>query len=211
MQAEALIYLGYSKGMNWGKIFFLLSALFVASLAACAQAPTLELQPRILYFTHRTDAESSLLAPGRLRAALGAQAVGEWGDLLVLHAARPAQAIIIDGAAAEAASADDLAAFYRQCVVLVFFNMYSPDVALLVKDPTVRSDGFVDGTEPYPDDFYIILHRVGRHEGQPECTGEIPVGEFDGLSKSRAQDALETPADFEVFLAVLRLELGSVP
>lgn len=196
--------------MKRGFVLFLLSTLLAASLAACAQAPSAEPQSRILYFTHRTDAEASLLAPGRLRTALGAQAVGEWGDLLVLHAAQPAQAVIIDGAAAAQANADDIARLYRECVVLAFFNLYSPDVARLVDDPSVSWDGWMDGSEPQPGDFYIMVRRTASGS-MGDCSGAGPTGgagQPGGLGKSRSQYSLVSEEDFEVFVGVLTVELA---
>lgn len=193
--------------MKRGKVLLLLSALLAASLTACAQAPSAEPQARILYFTHRTDAEASLLAPGHLRQTLGAQAVGEWGDLMVLHRAQPADAIIIDGAAVAQANAEDLAALYRQCVVLAFFNLYSPEVARLVDDPSVRAGGWMDGSEPFPTDFYIMVQREARTD-EETCAADALPSELSGLGKSRSQYSLASDADFEVFTGVLNTRLS---
>ncbi|UYN91545.1 MAG: hypothetical protein KIT70_09305 [Anaerolineales bacterium] len=193
--------------MKRGFVLFLLSALLAASLAACAQAPSAEPQSRILYFTHRTDAEASLLAPGRLRTALGAQAVGEWGDLMVLHAAQPAEAVIIDGAAAVQANADDLARLYRECVVLAFFNLYTPDIARLVNDPSVRGSGLMDGSEPHPGDFYMIVHRQARTDDEG-CAADALPSELTGLGKGFSQHSMASEEDLEVFVGVMRTHLS---
>lgn len=193
--------------MKRGFVLFLLCTLLAASLAACAQALAAEPEARILYFTHRTDAEPGLLAPGRLRAALGAQAVGEWGDLMVLHAAQPAEAILIDGVAVAQANADDIARLYRECVVLAFFNVYAPEVAQLVNDPSVSWDGWMDGSEPYPSDFFIIVHRRARTE-QQSCAADALPSELTGLGKGRSQYSLASEEDFGVFVGVLTTDLN---
>ncbi|MCW5874524.1 MAG: hypothetical protein KIS88_07760 [Anaerolineales bacterium] len=198
------------RAIHWGVVFVV--SLW---LVACGQAQTPEMQgepegPRMLYFTQRTDGQPSLLAPGRLSAALGTQAVGEWGDLLMLHAAQPAQAILIDGAAVGQVNAEDLARLYRQCVVLAFFNLYSPEVARLVDDPSVRADGWMDGGEPYSGDFYIIVHRTVSGS-QGDCTGagpSGPLGATGGMGKSRSQYSLASEEDFAVFVGVLRTHLA---
>lgn len=163
----------------------------------------------ILYFTTRTDAEQTLLSPGSLHAALGAQAVGEWGDLLVLHAGHPAQAILIDGAALNAVHAEDLAALYRQCVVLAFFNVYAPEVAQLVNDPSVASEGWMDGSQPYPSDFYIIIQRTvsGSLGDCSDADPSGPIGSEGGMGKSRSQGELASPTDLEAFKQVLEGKL----
>lgn len=185
----------------------MLCAQLAASLAACAQAPAAEPEARILYFTHRTDAEPGLLAPGRLRTALGVQAVSEWGDLMVLHASQPAEAIIIDGAAVAQVNAEDVARLYRECVVLAFFNLYSPEVARLVDDPSVRSDGWMDGSEPYPSDFFIIVHRRA-HTEQQSCAADALPSELTGLGKGRSQYSLASEEDFGVFVGLLTTDLN---
>lgn len=188
------------------KILALL-AILAACLAACSPPPTAAAEsPRILYFTTRTDSQESLLAPGNLRAALGAQAVGEWGDLMVLHSAQPAGAILIDGASVDEVNADDLTALYRQCVVLAFFNLYAPEVSQLVNDPSVRSGGWMDGSEPYPSDFYIVVHRVARTADQA-CAADVPSSELSGLGKGFSQYSLASEEDFEVFVGVLTTHL----
>lgn len=189
---------------QWGVLF--LTSLW---LAACAATPTAEPDSQLLYFTYRTNAESSLLAPGHLRQTLDTQATGEWGDLMQLHNAQPAAAILIDGAAAEHANAEELARLYRQCVVLVFFNLYAPEVAALVNAPSLAAGGWMDGSDPYPGDFYILLHR--RASGsQGDCSGTGPSGQpgaSGGLNQSRSQGQLSTQAEFDIFEQVLFLQL----
>lgn len=196
--------------MRANKLLVLVLAL-AATLAACGPAPTAESEgPRILYLTTRTDSQQSLLAPGKLRAALGAQAVGEWGDLLMLHAAQPAQAIIIDGAAIAQVNSDELAALYRQCVVLAFFDLYAPEVAGLLNDPSIAYDSWMDGSQPYPGDFYIIVHRTVSGS-QGDCTGagpSAPPGATGGMGKSRSQYSLASEEDFAVFVGVLHTHLA---
>ncbi|HRN51770.1 MAG TPA: hypothetical protein PK551_10705 [Anaerolineales bacterium] len=193
------------KMKQWGALF--LTSLW---LVACAATPAAEPDSNLLYFTHRMDADSSLLAPGHLRQTLGAQATGEWGDLMQLHTAQPAAAVLIDGAAAEHADADDLARLYRQCVVLVFFNLYAPDVAALVNAPSLLANGWMDGSDPYAGDFYILLHR--RASGsQGDCSGAGPSGSpgaTGGLSQGGSQGQLSTQAEFDTFEQVLTLELA---
>lgn len=186
--------------------------LVLASLwfAACAAAPAAEPESDLLYFTYRGAGEPSLLAPDKLRQAIGSQAASEWGDLMLLHTTQPAAAILIDGAAAEHADAADLAQLYRQCVVLVFFNVYAPEVAGLVNAPSLMADGWMDGSDPYPGDFYIMVHR--RASGsQGDCSGAGPSGSpgaTGGLSQSNSQGSLNTPAEFEMFRQVLAFQLA---
>lgn len=172
-------------------------------------APAAEPQPRILYFSHRTDAQPGLLAPGHLHQALGAQPTGEWGDVMVLHQANPAAAIVIDGDAAQHADADDVANLYRRCVVLVFFNLYAPEIAQLLNAPHLLADGWMDGSDPYDGDFYILVHRQPSGS-QGDCSGagpSGPPGATGGLSQSGSQGQLSTQAEFDMFAQMLALQL----
>ncbi|UYN89780.1 MAG: hypothetical protein KIT08_00725 [Anaerolineales bacterium] len=196
--------------MKRGASLYVLCALLAASLAACAQTPAAEPEARILYFTYRTDAEPGLLAPSRLRTALGVQAVSEWGDLMVLHASQPAEAVIIDGAAVAQVNAEDVARLYRECVVLAFFNLNAPEVAQLVDDPSVAHDGWMDGSEPYPSDFYIIVNRTASGSFG-DCSGATPSASSypqGGVGKGRSQYFLANEADFDIFVGVLITQLA---
>jgi hypothetical protein len=175
--------------------------LLITVLTACAQQPTASL--RIVYLTNRADLPWNMLSPASLHAALGARVASNWGDVLAVHAADPLDGLIIDANAAGQVDPEELGRLYRQCVVLAFFNLYSPAVAELVQDPSIRGGGWMDGSEPYPGDFYIIVHRQAS-DSLNGCNGGSPVS-------SRSQYSLGSIADFRIFLSVLRLGLATQP
>lgn len=163
--------------------------------------------PSILYFTTRTDAQPSQLAPGRLQVALGAQPVGEWGDLMLLHAAQPAKAILLDGAELAGVDAADVQALYRQCVLLGFFNVYAPQVAELLADASIAADGWMDGSQPYPGDFYIMVLRSASGSLGDCPGGDTAPDATGGLAKSRSQGPLSTPAELDAWVQILTQQL----
>lgn len=185
--------------------------LLIALLAACAQQPVT--RPRVVYLSARVNLPWDLLSPASLHTAFGAQAAANWSEALHLHTTDPLDALIVDASAASQIDPAELGWLYRHCVVLAFFNLYSPAVAELVQDPGIREGGWMDGSQPYPGDFYIIVHRQAPG-ALGDCNGpDVLPGSFsqDGLTKSRSQHSLSSAADFRIFLNVFALELSTEP
>jgi hypothetical protein len=190
-------------------LFFAL--VLVALLAACAQQPAAGY--RIAYLSSRPNLPWDFLSLSSLRVALGAQSVQSWSEVLALHADEPLDGLVIDASAASQIDPAELGLLYRQCVVLAFFNLYSPAVAELVQDPTIREGGWMDGSQPYPGDFYIIVYRQASGS-IGDCDGTQPTNSSSlqgGLSRGRSQYFLDTPADLQIFLEVFKRELAIRP
>lgn len=188
---------------------FIFALLFI--LTACAPRPAVP--SRIVYLTARGELPWQLLSAARLRSALGAQSVGSWAGVLALHAVQPLDGLIIDASAADQIDPAELSVLYRQCVVLGFFNLYSPTVAELIQDPSIREGGWMDGSQLYAGDFYIIVHRQASGSFG-DCTGAAPSSSSypqGGLGKSRSQYSLDSPADLQIFFEVFKLSLATKP
>lgn len=206
MRRFVLICFGYKRISM--KVRALL-VLFMAAGVLAACAPSAAPGHRVVYLTERANLPWDLLSPASLRSGLGAEATSEWGDVVARHAAAPLDGLVIDGPAAALIDSDELSRLYRQCVVIAFFNLYSPDVAALLQDPSIRQGGWMDGSQPYPGDFYIIVHREAA-ASQGDCTGAGPtgiLGQGGGLGKSLSQHSLSSAADLNILLNVFMLRL----
>lgn len=97
---------------------------------------------------------------------------------------------------------------YRKGVLLAFFNVYAPDIVQLPGDPCIGEGGWMDGSDPYRSEFYVMVNRLvlGQSgdiiliEEQAPCgggpgTSVVGVRSPADISFGKAQDALTDQSD----------------
>lgn len=169
---------------------------------------------RIVYLASSEDqAELGALSPQSISSVTGAEVIHDWGELDELLSAGSIDALLVHPNALETIDPSSLRLLYDQGTVLVFFNVYSPVIVELVGDECISRDGWMDGSDPYEGDFYVIVSRL--IQGSPEdinaiknestCDGEVePVVEGNAsVYANKAQNALDEDATLVEFYQVL--------
>lgn len=168
---------------------------------------------RIVYLlADEALAAESLMAPSRLEATLGARTVFKWDELLALDKSAPIDALVVHDSALPMVDRDWIVGAYGRGVVIGAFNVHGPEVAELLRDPCIATEGFA--SEPYPGAFWVIVSRlvVGQPEdvalikaasdfcGKQEVVG---VGNQAGEHFGRSQNSLLNVDDYNVFARIL--------
>lgn len=164
-------------------------------------------------------AEESLLAPHRLEETLGVETIYTRAVVrgLDTNGAFP-EALLIHESALPVVDEAWLASIYRDGVVLVFFNVYAPELAHLLNDPCLIQRGFA--SEPYEGPFYVSVYRLALGEPQDvaalnaanACGGSSVDGVKDLASFSRgaASNSLDDFNTFDSFVHVLQTQITSL-
>jgi len=164
-------------------------------------------------------AEESLLAPHRLEETLGVETVYTRAVVrgLNTNGALP-EALLIHESALPVVDEAWLASIYRDGVVLVFFNVYAPELAHLLNDPCLIQRGFA--SEPYEGPFYVSVYRLALGEPQDvaalnaanACGGSSVDGVKDLASFSRgaASNSLDDFNTFDSFVHVLQTQIAGL-
>ncbi len=192
------------------------------------QPPTVqpdELAKYTIVYLARDEAidSDSFLKPAHLEMSLGAQTVNTWDQVPQLDRLAPIDAILIHNSALTEVDSNWLGSAYRNGVVVAIFNTYAPEFARLIGDSCMLENGWMDGTDPYPGEFYIIVSRlilgqpddVAIIESHTPCGGG-PNNGVTGLKQpaeiylDKSQNALVNQEDFDGFVTNLVNELKSI-
>lgn len=206
------------KWLIWGPIILAVAILGLTATSA-ARSPSVTLpwkdSPppyRIVYFlANNAVPADSLLAESRLRATLGAQAVHHWDEVQRLDKSSPIDALIVHASVLSQVDQEWAMRAYQRGLVIAGFNIYAPELAALVNDPCIATDGFA--SEPYPGSFFVIASHLIL--GQPEdvalirstlaCSGGQVAGVQHWASdrRGRATDNLRNVDDYNLFARTL--------
>jgi hypothetical protein len=195
---------------------FCLTLLLVSPVHAQPPAPT----ARIAYLVDAAAIPStSFRQPEVIARATGAHVVSTWDEVLAFHKEAPLQALIIDRSAVWRADWAWVRAAYRHSVVIVLFNLYSPDVARLLDDRSIYQRGFAD--EEYTVDFFVMVSEMVSTRSQADhdylmahkaCNAPASgiTTETVYMGGSRAQNTLSSSFDLYVFQMILHDHIGDV-
>lgn len=203
-----------AKMRKVAELFILL--VILTSAAACKPLPpalpTLDSRFSRFHIIYLADESTQgILSPGAIAQSLGARVVFSWSELMGAATADYVSAIMIHRDAADQVEVYDLITFYDRGVTLVFLDVWTPQIGDLVRDRTISSDHWMDGSEPMEGDFYIIIwHQItctkgGIAQGRPWRCPEGTV--ISGGGNSRAAETVATGEDYLMFQDVLFLEL----
>ncbi len=202
-----------------------LSILFIVLAFAVACSARREATPGVYDIVYLTSRDASIeansfRAPERLRTAVDARIAHTWDQVEAINDSQPIEALIIDASAQDIVEPEWLAAAYRRGVVVGTFNIYAPDVAALIGDPCVATDGFA--SEPYPGDFFVLAYRatagppadVARVEEsyQTSCGAQPAQGVLGQVAASSGQaaDELVLERHYNIFTQILQDMMQSV-
>jgi hypothetical protein len=192
------------------------------------QPPTVqpdELAKYTLVYLAQDEAidSDSLLESAHLQMSLGARSVNTWEQVPLLNRITPIDAILIHNSALSGVDSNWLGPAYKSGVVVVIFNTYAPELASLIGDSCILENGWMDGTDPYPGEFYIMVSRLTL--GQPEdialIESQVPCGGGPNrgvtgvkypaeIYLGKSQNALVNQEDFDRFATNLVDELKSI-
>ena len=151
---------------------------------------------------------NSNASPSMLEQALGANITRSWNDVTSDNGI---DALVIHDSALPLVNQEQLAALYRQGVLISFMNLYAPEVAQLVDDPCIAKDGFA--SEEYSGEFYVMVYKsikgqpedIARYWATPDSCGETIEGIDNPLSirSGRATESMEGTDGFNIFANVL--------
>lgn len=172
---------------------------------------------RLVYLiAQEAVAGERLLTPHRLEKTLGVETI-HISDVvrgLDTNGAVP-EALLIHESALPMVDEAWLASIYRNGVVLVFFNVYAPELARLLSDPCLIQRGFA--SEPYDGPFYVSVYRLALGEPQDvaalnaanSCGGSSVAGVKSPASFSRgaSSNSLDDQNAFASFAHVLQTQI----
>jgi hypothetical protein len=170
---------------------------------------------KIVYLASSEDqTELGVLSAQNISSVTGAEVIRDWSELDSLLETSPIDALLVHVNALETIDPSGISSLYDQGTVLVFFNVYSPTIADLVGDECISRDGWMDGSDPYEGDFYVIVSRL--IQGSPEdinaiknestCDEEVEPGDVEGhasVYSNRAQNGLDVDTTLVEFYQVL--------
>lgn len=180
-----------------------------------------QVSAKIAYLTlDASDSQADLSSPQNIQQALGAELISDWSELLSLQNVGPIDALIIHDSAIGVVDPNALADMYDQGTVLAFFNTYSPTIADLTGDDCIARDGWMDGSDPYAGEFYIVVAKLVQ--GNPEdvalineqatCDGEgeVKVDGYASIFASRSQNVLKDLSGLDELNQVILLDIQGI-
>lgn len=200
---------------------FSIGILAPKTLRHAAEVPAHEASEdfRVVYVSSRPADEEDLLTPNSIRDLLGAEVVSSWQEGVQAIDNGSYDAVLLDMEFLGNLSQNALAETYKSNAVIVFFNAYSPTVELLTGDSCIGQDGWMDGSEEYASDFYLMvaisiqgnLEDVGLIEEQYACgvgNGDIKdVGGNASVYTSRVQNSISDREELKLFKKILMFEI----
>lgn len=172
---------------------------------------------RIVYMTSRGES-GDLLAPSSIAELFASENVVISGDLPELDFI---DAIIVDVDTLDGLTAGFFKEAYQAGKVIAFLNAYAPDVQYLTGDACIGREGWMDGSDPYPSTFYLIVAMkvtgnsddvstiLAQATGE-NCSGMTAVEGVTGqagIYTSRSQNSISGGEELRIFREVLLLEI----
>lgn len=194
-------------------IWFLISPQIPTQAAAGS-----EVQARdgytILYMTTR-DETGDFFTPTSIKALFAEENVVISEELTELD---HVDAIVVDLDSFESLPADAFQQVYQAGKVIAFLNAYAPEVEYLTGDRCIGMQGWMDGSDPYPADFYLIVAMkvTGSSEDvntilnsamNGNCSETQGVAGDAGIYTSRSQNSISNAEEWRIFKEVLLFEV----
>lgn len=216
-----------------GTAVFLSGILFLASIDRTTAQETfipIELPwdtppTHMLYYIAEPAAveRKSLLSPERMAHVLGTTFVPA-GEIEGLVSSVPEiDGVIIHHSAISTVDPVWLGGLYQSGVVVAFINTWAPEVARMTDDACIEADGWMDGSDPYPGDFYIVVFRrvineqgeVVRLAGQLPCNQRPASRDIEGeriaeIYGGRSQYTLDDENDLNRFAIKIANEVDAI-
>jgi hypothetical protein len=134
--------------------------------------------PHRLYYIAEPAAveRKSLLSPERMAQVLGTTFVSAGEIEGRVSSVSEIDGVIIHHSAISTVDPEWLGGLYQSGVVVAFINTWAPEVARLTGDACIGAGGWMDGSDPYPGDFYIAVSRlVINEQGEVvRLAGQLP-------------------------------------
>jgi hypothetical protein len=171
--------------------------LFAMVLIGCSPAtsPAQFAQFDILMLSPTLESGDGLLSPAHLNQKVGAQIVSDWEAVTDAYAAGNLDALILPSATVDLVELDQLSNMYRDGVLIVAFNTYAPTMAKILQDYTFNSGNWINDSDVFQTDFFIMAVRQSRE---------------DGASFSGAQNTIANLSEFDRFASILALKLERI-